>query len=138
MNFKISSREKLLIKILGILIFLTLFFYVEKKLIENIINSKNELKISLERFNENKQLLSQLKDYEQNLISGSQTFEFSELLRDANYSYQQEDTTFRFEIDNQDALFALLNLCEQNRIIPNTIQFSTETNPSFLILILDD
>lgn len=138
MNFKMSSREKLLIKILGILIFLTLFFYVEKKLIENIINSKNELKISLERFNENKQLLSQLKDYEQNLISGSQTFEFSELLRDANYSYQQEDTTFRFEIDNQDALFALLNLCEQNRIIPNTIQFSTETNPSFLILILDD
>lgn len=138
MNFKISSREKLLIKILGILIFLTLFFYIEKKLIENIINSKNELKISLERFNENKQLLSQLKDYEQNLISGSQTFEFSELLRDANYSYQQEDTTFRFEIDNQDALFALLNLCEQNRIIPNTIQFSTETNPSFLILILDD
>ena len=138
MNFKMSSREKLLIKILGILIFLTLFFYVEKKLIENIINSKNELKISLERFNENKQLLSQLKDYEQNLISGSQTFEFSELLRDANYSYQQEDTTFRFEIDNQDALFALLNLCEQNRIIPNTIQFSTETNPSLLILILDD
>tara|TARA_B100001939_G_C16908513_1_gene603472 strand:+ start:673 stop:1089 length:417 start_codon:yes stop_codon:yes gene_type:complete len=138
MNFKMSSREKLLIKILGILIFLTLFFYVEKKLIENIINSKNELKISLERFNENKQLLSQLKDYEQNLISGSQTLEFSELLRDANYSYQQEDTTFRFEIDNQDALFALLNLCEQNRIIPNTIQFSTETNPSFLILILDD
>ena len=138
MNFKMSSREKLLIKILGILIFLTLFFYVEKKLIENIINSKNELKISLERFNENKQLLSQLKDYEQNLISGSQTFEFSELLRDANFSYQQEDTTFRFEIDNQDALFALLNLCEQNRIIPNTIQFSTETNPSFLILILDD
>ena len=138
MNFKMSSREKLLIKILGILIFLTLFFYVEKKLIENIINSKNELKISLERFNENKQLLSQLNDYEQNLISGSQTFEFSELLRDANYSYQQEDTTFRFEIDNQDALFALLNLCEQNRIIPNTIQFSTETNPSFLILILDD
>ena len=138
MNFKMSSREKLLIKILGILIFLTLFFYVEKKLIENIINSKNELKISLERFNDNKQLLSQLKDYEQNLISGSQTLEFSELLRDANYSYQQEDTTFRFEIDNQDALFALLNLCEQNRIIPNTIQFSTETNPSFLILILDD
>ena len=128
----------MLIKILGILIFLTLFFYVEKKLIENIINSKNELKISLERFNDNKQLLSQLKDYEQNLISGSQTLEFSELLRDANYSYQQEDTTFRFEIDNQDALFALLNLCEQNRIIPNTIQFSTETNPSFLILILDD
>lgn len=138
MNFKISSREKLLIKILGILIFLTLFFYVEKKLIENIINSKNELNISLERFNENKQLLSQLKAYEQHIISGSHTLEFSELLRDTNYSYQQENTTFRFEIDNQDALFKLLNLCEQNGIIPNTIQFSTETNPYILILILDD
>ncbi len=66
MNYKLSKREEFLLKSLGIIGLVAFVDFIETKLIDGINQSRNNLFQSLDKFNQTKQSLAQLKDYEQN------------------------------------------------------------------------
>ena len=67
MNYKLSKREQFLLKSLGIIGLVAFVVFIETKLIDGINQSRNNLFQSLDKFNQTKQSLAQLKDYEQNI-----------------------------------------------------------------------
>ena len=67
MNYKLSKREQFLLKSLGIIGLVVFVVFIETKLIDGINQSRNDLFQSLDKFNQTKQSLAQLKDYEQNI-----------------------------------------------------------------------
>ena len=138
MNYKLSKREQFLLKSLGIIGLVAFVVFIETKLIDGINQSRNNLFQSLDKFNQTKQSLAQLKDYEQNIKNAPQAIKFETFLRQEQLNFindGNEDTLKQLE---ESAVIKILNYCEEQRMSPTSFQLSYETDGVSLSIALDD
>ena len=120
MIYKLSDREKILLKYAGGLLIIISFISLTNYVTNNIKNSKNELFVQLETFNESKQLLAQIKELKNEADTSLSRDEFLLLITDQGLNYEINDNNILISgLDNSDAL-KLLNIIEDKNIDLNS------------------
>ena len=138
MNYKLSKREQFLLKSLGIIGLVAFVVFIEIKLIDGINQSRNNLFQSLDKFNQTKQSLAQLKDYEQNIKNAPQAIKFETFLRQEQLNFIKDGNEYALKQLKESAVIKILNYCEEQRMSPASFQLSYETNGVSLSIALDD
>ncbi len=138
MNYKLSKREVFLLKSLGIIILVAFVVFIETKLIDGINQSRNNLFQSLDKFNQTKQSLAQLKDYEQNIKNAPQAIKFETFLRQEQLNFIKDGNEYALKQLEESAVIKILNYCEEQRMSPTSFQLSYETDGVSLSIALDD
>ena len=138
MNYKLSKREQFLLKSLGIIGLVAFVVFIETKLIDGINQSRNNLFQSLDKFNQTKQSLAQLKDYEQNIKNAPQAFKFETFLRQKQLNFIKDGNEYALKQLEESAVIKILNYCEEQRMSPTSFQLSYETDGVSLSIALDD
>ena len=138
MNYKLSKREQFLLKSLGIIGLVAFVVFIETKLIDGINQSRNNLFQSLDKFNQTKQSLAQLKDYEQNIKNAPQAIKFETFLRQEQLNFIKDGNEYALKQLEESAVIKILNYCEEQRISPTSFQLSYETDGVSLSIALDD
>ena len=138
MNYKLSKREEFLLKSLGIIGLVVFVVFIETKLIDGINQSRNNLFQSLDKFNQTKQSLAQLKDYEQNIKNAPQAIKFETFLRQEQLNFIKDGNEYVLEQLEESAVIKILNYCEEQRMSPTSFQLSYETDGVSLSIALDD
>ena len=124
MIYKLSDREKILLKYAGGLLIIISFISLTNYVTNNIKNSKNELFVQLETFNESKQLLAQIKELKNEADTSLSRDEFLLLITDQGLNYEINDNNiFIPGLDNSDAL-KLLNIMEDKNIDLNSFNLT--------------
>ena len=91
MNYKLSNRELMLIKLLAAIGLITIFIYSTSYLASEINKSKEYLFLEVNKFNEKKQTLSQIKAQETNKKIILSLDDFLIKLTDMSIQYEQND-----------------------------------------------
>ena len=138
MNYKLSKREAFLLKSLGIIGLVAFVVFIETKLIDGINQSRNNLFQSLDKFNQTKQSLAQLKDYEQNIKNAPQAIKFETFLRQEQLNFIKDGNEYALKQLEESAVVKILNYCEEQRMSPTSFQLSYETDGVSLSIALDD
>jgi len=138
MNYKLSKREQFLLKSLGIIGLVAFVVFIETKLIDGINQSRNNLFQSLDKFNQTKQSLAQLKDYEQNIKNAPQAIKFETFLRQEQLNFIKDGNEYALKQLEESAVIKILNYCEEQRMSPTSFQLSHETDGVSLSIALDD
>ena len=138
MNYKLSKREQFLLKSLGIIGLVAFVVFIETKLIDGINQSRNNLFQSLDKFNQTKQSLAQLKDYEQNIKNAPQAIKFETFLRQEQLNFIKDGNEYTLKQLEESAVIKILNYCEEQRMSPTSFQLSYETDGVSLSIALDD
>ena len=138
MNYKLSKREQFLLKSLGIIGLVAFVVFIETKLIDGINQSRNNLFQSLDEFNQTKQSLAQLKDYEQNIKNAPQAIKFETFLRQEQLNFIKDGNEYALKQLEESAVIKILNYCEEQRMSPTSFQLSYETDGVSLSIALDD
>ena len=138
MNYKLSKREEFLLKSLGIIGLVAFVVFIETKLIDSINQSRNNLFQSLDKFNQTKQSLAQLKDYEQNIKNAPQAIKFETFLRQEQLNFINDGNEYTLKQLEESAVIKILNYCEEQRMSPTSFQLSYETDGVSLSIALDD
>ena len=138
MNYKLSKREQFLLKSLGIIGLVAFVVFIETKLIDGINQSRNNLFQSLDKFNQTKQSLAQLKDYEQNIKNAPQAIKFETFLRQEQLNFIIDGNEYALKQLEESAVIKILNYCEEQRMSPTSFQLSYETDGVSLSIALDD
>ena len=138
MNYKLSKREEFLLKSLGIIGLVAFVVFIETKLIDGINQSRNNLFQSLDKFNQTKQSLAQLKDYEQNIKNAPQAIKFETFLRQEQLNFIKDGNEYALKQLEESAVIKILNYCEEQRMSPTSFQLSHETDGVSLSISLDD
>ena len=138
MNYKLSKREQFLLKSLGIIGLVAFVVFIEIKLIDGINQSRNNLFQSLDKFNQTKQSLAQLKDYEQNIKNAPQAIKFETFLRQEQLNFIKDGNEYALKQLEESAVIKILNYCEEQRMSPTSFQLSYETDGVSLSIALDD
>ena len=138
MNYKLSKREQFLLKSLGIIGLVAFVVFIETKLIDGINQSRNNLFQSLDKFNQTKQSLAQLKDYEQNIKNAPQAIKFETFLRQEQLNFINDGNEYALKQLEESAVIKILNYCEEQRMSPISFQLSYETDGVSLSIALDD
>ena len=138
MNYKLSKREQFLLKSLGIIGLVAFVVFIETKLIDGINQSRNNLFQSLDKFNQTKQSLAQLKDYEQNIKNAPQAIKFETFLRQEQLIFIKDGNEYSLKQLEESAVIKILNYCEEQRMSPTSFQLSYETDGVSLSIALDD
>ena len=138
MNYKLSKREEFLLKSLGIIGLVAFVVFIETKLIDGINQSRNNLFQSLGKFNQTKQSLAQLKDYEQNIKNAPQAIKFETFLRQEQLNFIKDGNEYVLKQLEESAVIKILNYCEEQRMSPTSFQLSYETDGVSLSIALDD
>lgn len=138
MNYKLSKREQFLLKSLGIIGLVAFVVFIETKLIDGINQSRNNLFQSLDKFNQTKQSLAQLKDYEQNIKNAPQAIKFETFLRQEQLNFVKDGNEYELKQLEESAVIKILNYCEEQRMSPTSFQLSYETDGVSLSIALDD
>ena len=126
MSYKLSNREKLLIKALILIALLLSIFYGTSFVANEIIKSKNSLLLEVNEFNEKKQLLAQIKASEINKNSVLSALDFLKYLEKNNISFEQSENIFVISgLSNLDALQIMSDLTDKNADI-NSFVFVAE------------
>tara|TARA_B100000401_G_C52572162_1_gene608489 strand:- start:153 stop:572 length:420 start_codon:yes stop_codon:yes gene_type:complete len=126
MSYKLSNREKLLIKALILIALLLSIFYGTSFVANEIIKSKNSLLLEVNEFNEKKQLLAQIKASEINKNSVLSALDFLKYLEKNNISFEQSENIFVISgLSNLDALQIMSDLKDKNADI-NSFVFVAE------------
>ena len=112
--------------------------FIETKLIDGINQSRNNLFQSLDKFNQTKQSLAQLKDYEQNIKNAPQAIKFETFLRQEQLNFIKDGNEYALKQLEESAVIKILNYCEEQRISPTSFQLSYETDGVSLSIALDD
>tara|TARA_B100000900_G_scaffold312989_1_gene271868 strand:+ start:80 stop:499 length:420 start_codon:yes stop_codon:yes gene_type:complete len=136
MIYKLSNREKVLIKYVGILLVLISFITLTNYLTTNLNNSKNELFIKLESFNQSKQLLSQIKDLKLNADIVLTRDEFLNLITDQGISYELINDKIQIPGLNQTDALKLLEKIEENNVQLSSFNL-TVMNDSLITMSID-
>ena len=84
MNYKLSKREQILLKVLGAISVLFLIYFIEIRIISSLTESREALSNQVQTFNASKQQLSQLKDYEDKIRNRSSVTVFTNHLDEKN------------------------------------------------------
>ena len=136
MIYKLSDREKTLLKYAGVLLIIISFILVTNYVTNNLKNSKNELFIQLDSFNESKQLLAQIKELKNEADTSLSRDEFLLLITDQGLNYEIYDNNVLIPgLDNSDAL-KLLNIIEDNNINLNSFNLAMKED-GFVAMSLD-
>ena len=136
MIYKLSDREKILLKYAGGLLIIISFISLTNYVTNNIKNSKNELFVQLETFNESKQLLAQIKELKNEADTSLSRDEFLLLITDQGLNYEIYDNNVLIPgLDNSDAL-KLLNIIEDNNINLNSFNLAMKED-GFVAMSLD-
>ena len=138
MNYKLSKREEFLLKSLGIIGLVVFVVFIETKLIDGINQSRNNLFQSLDKFNQTKQSLAQLKDYEQNIKNAPQAIKFETFLRQEQLNFIKDGNEYALKQLEESEVVKILNYCEEQRMSPTSFQLSYETDGVSLSIALDD
>ena len=138
MNYKLSKREQYLLKALGIIGLVAFIIFIETKLIDGISQSKNDLFQSLDKFNQTKQSLAQLKDYEQNIKNAPQAIKFETFLQQEQLNFIKDDNEYALRQLEESTVIKILNYCEEQRMSPTSFQLSYDINGVSLSIALDD
>ena len=138
MNYKLSKREEFLLKSLGIIGLVAFVVFIETKLIDGINHSRNNLFQSLDKFNQTKQSLAQLKDYEQNIKNAPQAIKFETFLRQEQLNFIKDGNEYALKQLEESAVIKILNYCEEQRMSPTSFQLSYEKDGVSLSIELDD
>ena len=138
MNYKLSKREHFLLKSLGIIGLVAFVVFIETKLIDGINQSRNNLFQSLDKFNQTKQSLAQLKDYEQNIKNAPQAIKFETFLRQEQLNFIKDGNEYALKQLEESEIIKILNYCEEQRMSPTSFQLSYETDGVSLSIALND
>ena len=109
MNYKLSKREQMLLKVLGVISDLFLIYFIEMRIISNLTESREALSNQVQTFNASKQQLSQLKDYEDKIRNRSSVTVFTNHLDEKNYTYQNKEDLLEVTMLSETNLIELLN-----------------------------
>ena len=138
MNYKLSKREQFLLKALGIIGLVAFVVFIETKLIDGINQSRNDLFQSLDKFNQTKQSLAQLKDYEQNIKNAPQAIKFETFLEQEQLNFIKDGNEYVLRQLEESAVIKILNYCEEQRMSPTSFQLSYDIDGVSLSITLDD
>lgn len=138
MNYKLSKREKFLLKGLAIIVLCLFIIYLETRLIDSINKSKINLFQSLDRFNQTKQSLAQLKDFEVNIKNESYTDKFESFLNLAEFNFTKNSNEYVLNNLEESAVIKILNYFEEQRISLFSLELTYDTKGVVLIVELDD
>ena len=133
MNYRFSNRELLLIKLLVGLAILVSLFYGTFYLSNEITKSKESLFFELNKFNEKKQQLSQIKSQEINKNLVVSVEDFLKSLTETDIKYEQNGKEILItEVSSLDALQIITNI-EINNVPIESFKLNAE-EPSSIIL----
>ena len=136
MVYKLSNREKVLIKYVGILLVLISFITLTNYLTTNLNNSKNELFIKLESFNQSKQLLAQIKDLKFNADIVLTRDEFLSLITEQGVSYEAINDNIQIPGLNETDALKLLETIEENNVQLSSFNLTVK-NDSLITMSID-
>ena len=123
MNYKFSNRELILLKALTAIVLLFVIIYGTSYLSNEITKSKNSLFSAVNKVNETKQLLAQIKVLENNKNLEVSANDFLKNLSENNISYEQKgDSTVIPGLSKLDALEIMANI-EENNVAINNLSF---------------
>jgi len=128
MIYKLSNREKILLKYVGILLVLISFITFTNYLTKNLNNSKNELFIKLESFNQSKQLLAQIKELKFNADTVLTRDEFLNLITDQGISYEVINDNIQIPGLNESDALKLLETIEENNVKLSSFNLTVKDN----------
>lgn len=136
MIYKLSDREKILLKYAGILLLLISFVALTNYVTANLRESKDELFEKLNNFNQSKQLLAQIKVIKNNADIVLSRDEFLKLIINQGLSYETEGNSILIPgLNDADAL-GLLDLIEDNNIQLNNYNLALQQD-SLVLMTLD-
>ena len=136
MIYKLSDREKILLKYAGILLFLISFVALTNYVTANLRDSKDELFEKLNNFNQSKQLLAQIKVIKNNADIVLSRDEFLELIINQGLSYETEDNSILIPGLNDTDALGLLDLIEDNNVQLNNYNLALEQD-NLVLMTLD-
>ena len=135
MNYKFSNRELILLKVLTAIVLLFTVIYGTSYLSNEITKSKNSLFSEVNKFNETKQLLAQIKVLENNKKLKVSANDFLINLSEKNISFEQKgDSTVIPGLSKLDALEIMTNI-EENNVAIESFTFSVEDSSSIILSI---
>jgi len=135
MNYKLSNRELMLIKLLAAIGFITIFIYGTSYLASEINKSKEYLFIEVNKFNEKKQTLSQIKAQETNKKIILSLDDFLIKLTDMSIQYEQNDNEIIIKgLSSLDAL-QIINDIETNNADVKSFILNAEQPPNIILSI---
>lgn len=115
MNYKFSKRELLLFKILGVAILIVGLFYGTSYVASEITKSKNLIFLEVNKFNNKKQLLAQIKALETNKTLDTSPDNFLADLAKNNILFEQKgDEIIISGLSNLAALEIMTNIEDSN------------------------
>ena len=133
MNYRFSNRELLLIKLLVGLAIVVSLFYGTFYLSNEITKSKESLFVEVNKFNEKKQQLSQIKYQEINKNLVVSVEDFLKSLTETDIKYEQNGKEILItEVSSLDALQIITNI-EINNVPIESFKLNAE-EPSSIIL----
>jgi len=135
MNYKLSNRELMLIKFLAAIGLITIFIYGTSYLVSEINKSKEYLFIEVNKFNEKKQTLSQIKAQETNKKIILSLDDFLIKLTDMNIQYEQNDNEIVIKgLSSLDALQIITDIETNNADVKSFI-LNAEEPPNIILSI---
>ena len=135
MNYKLSNRELMLIKLLAAIGLITIFIYGTSYLASEINKSKEYLFIEVSKFNEKKQTLSQIKAQETNKKIILSMEDFLIKLTDMSIQYEQNDNEIVIKgLSSLDALQIITDI-ETNNADINSFVLNAEEPPNIILSI---
>ena len=135
MNYKLSNRELVLIKLLAAIGLITIFIYGTSYLATEINKSKEYLFIEVNKFNEKKQTLSQIKAQETNKKVILSLDDFLIKLTDMSIQYEQNDNEIVIKgLSSLDALQIITDIETNNADVKSFI-LNAEEPPNIILSI---
>ena len=135
MNYKLSNRELMLIKLLAAIGLITIFIYGTSYLTSEVNKSKEYLFIEVNKFNEKKQTLSQIKAQETNKKIILSLDDFLIKLTDMNIQYEQNDNEIVIKgLSSLDALQIITDIETNNADVKSFI-LNAEEPPNIILSI---
>ena len=135
MNYKFSNRELILLKALTAIVLLFAVIYGTSYVSNEISKSKDSLFSEVNKFNETKQLLAQIKVLENNKKLKVSANDFLKNLSEKDISFDQKgDSTVISGLSKLDALEIMTNI-EENNVAIESFTFSVEDSSSIILSI---
>ena len=133
MNYKLSNRELILIKLLAAIGLITIFIYGTSYLTSEVNKSKEYLFIEVNKFNEKKQTLSQIKAQETNKKIILSLDDFLIKLTDMSIQYEQNDNEIVIKgLSSLDALQIITDIETNNADVKSFI-LNAEEPPNIIL-----
>jgi len=135
MNYKFSNRELMLIKLLAAIGLISIFIYGTSYLASEINKSKEYLFLEVNKFNEKKQTLSQIKAQETNKKIILSMEDFLIKLTDMSIQYEQNDNEIVIKgLSSLDALQIITDIETNNADVKSFI-LNAEEPPNIILSI---